>query len=1794
MFARSKDNQKSADTNAEASQQPMNQLEKHSIQIGTTDARYSNIAPRPVPGQHQHQQQMAQNASIKRPSVAPKSSSRQSIPKSKQTAPKGKQRTVARQPTKTRTAGKSGARCGASKTKDTVNQVVSNISNSSNSSNSNKNTVQPQMLPFEADDLLIQELLAGIPSTAWLPTDPLTSEGWFNEPVSSLISQDSAATHSQKGHSSADIISSLEHSSTVATNSALASLQQGLMADALSCQQETVNSPLASTSLVGASGQSAQATPDARLMASLRAKKDTPLISRHNAKKGNPLSGFAKKHGIGFPVGNQMAILSPVLLSSSPPNAKQLRTHPYKYYSPPKPSQRPSQNQTKGRNLLLGRNSPLRIQASTRHASKDGRLIEAASTGQMGVSGTEPGDDPRSNHAISVTSASAHSNANSSSNPGATRIGIKWEIAQDKLLLRGVRQQRWMDITKPRDPNRFLGNDWEVISQGVTIGSDVVRSARQCRRRWAVMHSHLGTAIMDFVDSAPTPQSSAQSTPVPRGGLTPDSRLNDSKPTNAAPSHVRNLRLASLPMSSPPFIPASGRPRDADTNSPARGSDELVDCTQKTSHTQPSTHATDTTASSSDPVRMLGFLGLDPANPSKRWSSPAYCQFVTDVVQALSNPDSEAAAVVQRYAQPAGSALHTTTDSASVTSLPTATPLFSLADKSSDGNAITSGSSRRGSQAMPSRLQQQIPAVRGMNETLGKVISTPRSISVDSANLPASAVKPVALGKTQDVVSLGQRLGTLCAADQISKDSATAAGALPNETDTNPMDQDLSVYLEFLQSLTNEQGSLDTAWTTLFDDPRSSSTLSAINASSIAGIGAGAGTGASTSASTAPVAAIAATSSGFSTSSVLAMEPIEASEFISKLGSSGSQKPKQSLPIQTNTDDEDASDGDFVLNDFEEFDDEDDDEDDNDNDNGDEDDEDGDDDDEADDDEPNSPSSKGGTEITASLLKPLPTLPSTTSAEAEAAVASLADISRDAWNMTLEQLGFSTGSTSLLSTSVADGNGSNILGSDALFQQLIHGVPSGQKIGIGNLDIGSSMSTPSSASLPAWLPTAADPSAILPQWTGSGTSMGAGLDLGQNNKLTDALLASLAGANTLLPTANATEQRSTQCIQASNVSGKNALVAGEGNTSSSGAAKDKAVDLRKLQPNQRVQDLTASELISLARLGKAKTPRKRKKKAAAASIAKALSAAAAIDADGFIGLEQNGMDTEMSGLYQDALQEGEEIDVQEELLIADNSEFMFTAEQMSQLREQQVQNFQFVTQSFLITCAESGPHGRLTRHWKGQLDQLALWHSLGTRESPSDMMSSGGLQQFGELIESAERVRARTGTIGMSESGRFAPNPASFFAIPGITVVIPEIYEAVDEIHRTTQLSANHETTAKGEQSGSTNSSSGSGGGGGKKDGRGSSAKRVPEVRSFDENMGFTRECKCTALTRGFKSAMVRECVFPKVFKQVTRRSKRKTSADVADSDGRVQGSSGDKHLAVQVQESPVLSARRDSGSVGGASGSSAGSGLLQLPGTKLLAPLIKPISRQNSASHDSGNNSSTSSGDMCLAIMQHAAIEAPPVFTEAEIRLIVEEMKGQIRGFKRDVHRVPRSRRRIFVQGSDGVARLEWMKVNIEPLTLPATMHGLVDTLVMYSGFQDAMLPRIIVVRKPKNRIHFLESEDSLLLQGLRLFGLEDVASVRAHLLPCKTVSQLRNRMNNMRARRAPPNPVKDFCLRRIAPFTLEEEETLRLGLLVYGDEFKQQDKNFLVNRPILALMHVWNQIRKPQAETAAAAAVP
>ncbi|KAJ2495189.1 hypothetical protein IWW47_004195, partial [Coemansia sp. RSA 2052] len=381
---------------------------------------------------------------------------------------------------------------------------------------------------------------------------------------------------------------------------------------------------------------------------------------------------------------------------------------------------------------------------------------------------------------------------------------------------------------------------------------------------------------------------------------------------------------------------------------------------------------------------------------------------------------------------------------------------------------------------------------------------------------------------------------------------------------------------------------------------------------------------------------------------------------------------------------------------------------------------------------------------------------------------------------------------------------------------------------------------------------------------------------------------------------------------------------------------------------------------------------------------------------------------------------------------------------------------------------------------------------------------------------------------GMTEFGKLPPNPASFFAIPGITAIIPDIYEAVDEIHRAAHVAA---AAADADTSGG-----------------------ACEVRSLNGAMEFTPRCACTAV-RGFKSAMVLECVFPRLHLQLRNGKRKPDAGEPAEGGAAAAAGAGAKRQAAGDAQPALLQAKP-----------------VVAAATTTSRPALGTTSSSSASSHH------------LPTLMPQVVADILPSCTQADQRAIIDEIRTHMRTFKRDLHRVPRYRRRVYLQGDDGVPRLDWIQVKIQPLGFPPAMQCVMAPLLAHCGFQESMLPQIIMVRKPKNRIHFLESEDALLLLGLRLFGIEDLASVRVHLMPCKTASQLRNRMNNLRARRQAPNAIKDFCLRRIAPFTLEEEEILRVGVLVYGDEFHRvnTNQNLLINRPILALTHVWNHVRK------------
>lgn len=1242
----------------------------------TSQPRYTHIAPRPIAPSQQGARQ---------PLLQPKPT------KSKQPSVRRTNKERKKPTTKITTATKTTASMPPPSTVPAVPST--NIVESRNNN--------PFVFDAE-DEKFIQELLAGIPSggATWLPpTDPLTSEGWFPDPTSSVITQDSF----------------FQPPPTTTTDTATAGNLEAAAANANHKQ-----------------------TPDGRLMATVRSTttKTTPLRSSSTSKRHNPLNGFAKKHGVGYPVGNQLALVSPALLSSSPPSARQLRQDPYKFYSPP-------QKQPK--------------QQSSSSSSQP-------STQQQGGEKKKQKD----------VATAANNN-------------IKWEISQDKLLLRGVRQQRWLldgkqyspgALVDARDPSQFTTSDWERIARGVSAGAGQTRTGKQCRRRWAMIHMHLGTSIMDFVDSKPTPQSSTRTTPAANqvGGGPVASR-------NAG----RNLRLAELPHSSPP-IP---RPPPAVTSKPPK---------------EP------------EPKQTSEILVDGKLDVEKRWDMPLYCQLLADVVQAISDPQSQAAQVARKHG------------------------VGFPAEINESGKEVVES-------VLPIQPQQQ--------QQQQQTIATP---VIDN------------------------------------------------------IDQDLNVYMQFLQSLTNDQlGNMDNnAWNTLFSDPATAmTTTAAIDTNTAPG----------------PIATTASTSN------------------------------KQTA---AKGDEEDASDDDFILDEADL------DEEDDDDDNEDEDEE--------------------------ERRKRANNMPAA------------ATPAKNGWDLSLDKLmgGESTPSSSM-----------NMLSPDPLIQQLMQNVAD---MGQGNDNQQS-----------AWLPNATDPDIMAAASAGS-TDLSSALAMGS----TDKQRVPPSSTSKLQPTFSTIGMGS--AVQRTASHPANTMMAMVETDSS--ADKQSSVQ----QPNDEAVTLKTPTSLGKKRSNKKKT-------AASSSIVQALSEAAMLEPSNTASGE---IDTEMSGLYQDALQEGEVLDVQEEALVADSSEFLFLKEQMDQLRQQQLQNFQFVVQAFMIRSrGDDGPHSEQARYWKGQLDQLLLWDSQGT-------------------------------------------SPTSFFVIPGIRIVVPELYAAMDEMHRATMPIPKNDDKNKNKN-------------------RSSNQRRQEVVRSYVVTGGrveVSEDCQCTVVDK-LGCSMMTQRVLPELCAKIRYRNYHNLGSKKRK-----------KSLPVPVAEED---AEVDDANI---------------------PPLTTP-------------------------------------YTPAEEREAIENMRAEIRAFRKNVYRVPKPRRRILVQGEDGVPRLDWITVKVTPVVLPPAMQSILNMLVESQGCSQWLLPQIMVVRKPKNRIHFMDSEDALLLQGLRLFGFEDVASMRVHLMPAKTASQLRNRLSNLRARRAPPNAVKEFYLRRIQPFTLEEEEVLRVGILVYGDEFGQVNsnhQNFLINRPILALTNVLN----------------
>ncbi|KAJ1890045.1 hypothetical protein LPJ66_007703, partial [Kickxella alabastrina] len=1509
---------------------------------------------------------------------------------------------AAKQPRQPQQKGKGKRAAAASENAD----VAEMTAGSTVTSTATASTGTSKGLTLSEEDSLIQELLAGIPSTAWFPTDPLTSDGWFADPSSSVITQDNlfhytnlpkeSGTHHVSGKSQTQQLEqqlqqlqqqqlqqqqlqqqqqqlqqqklqqlqqlqqvqqpqqphqTLQYQQPVSLQASSASNMTNLHAKDLldlhallaeaspasgsSSGATSLTAAAASMLTSGAGNQQLTTHSNAKSqLLSARSKRGSRLLSRGGAaQKGHPLDGFASKHAIGYPVGNQMmSFLSPALLSSSPPNAKQLRTNPYKYYSPPKHTHRPLvADHSKARNLMHGLTAPTAPAAAPDTPTQQQSQLPPSSSAA-----------PASIPVALAPNAQKRARSNTK--------GVKWDISQDRLFLRGVRHQRWQVGNPGRDPDQFTSDDWDSIAQNVTSGG-VTRSARQCRRRWTVMHAHLGATIMDFVDSNPTPQSSAQSTPMSTTSQTP---MSKQRPGMAAgiPQHIRNLQLANLPMSSPPFMPSFARVQESESG-----------CSSSVPFSSPQHNPVEEPAlhSSPKPVSSPKMVSLDSVDVDRRWQSPAYCQLLADVVQALSNPQSQAAEVVRKCSKATTATTKTRTAAeeytgADNTFVPTALlPEVSLADTAP--------------------LAPLAPAT----VSKGMFVSTATSIGMqDTPNLAALHSIPVRVtGARSRVGSMGNPVMPVPQLDIKSTPVAATSAAgtdfgsvlgnnlLPAKLDIGALDPDSNIYNQFLQSLVNTQLDLNSNWSAIFGDPSAAASFSLVQATS----------GAPLTSMLDPALNLTST---VGSAGILTTKPAVAT--------SGSGGPGVGRSSAQAIDDDDANDGDFILNDSEDGDDDD----------GDDDDEDSDSDSDGDQDD-------GQGEGDGSPAKAQPE--STTMHSAGMALNS-------SWDKTLSQLGLNTG-TIVDSGMSAGAGGLLAVGS---FSKVAH-------TGLGTVGEGDKESD--SAAVASDLPI----QQLLSGSAGADGECNVVQDASQSAQPSDIVGATnlplLCPRNSpfeLTGTTSSAKRRGKTVV-----SGSGGAPKASGNTPrganrarlSGPFTEGKAAQRNPLQLNQLNEPFMDDPNAPLKRRKSMSQRKKEAAKAASATIARAMSSTSSIDVQEFLLAEAGSMDTEMSGLYQDALQEGEKLDVQEKSLLADSSELLFTIEQMQELRKQQLQNFQIVTQSLLLSITDSGPHHQRSLHWKRQLDNLSLWHSLGTREALCSPAVAGTLRSSAPPLDNSVA----------NAYGSAVPNLASFFAIPGISTVLPSLYEAIDEIHRSTQLTSvssdmRIDNSSLGIKSSASSKSLASG-------------HDSVEVRALVNGTVFKDTCQCTP-TRNFSSTLLVQCVFPAMHEQARKSTDgwyaKRRAIEAADGDGKQgQSSGGIKRLAA-IRPVTVTSAGVGAGADAVIVDDNNGSAQEQPD---------KPVSRSVSGPllsvHDVSTSSSESSTIAPLFLCNNL-----PVYAGPDVRAIVDELCVQVKAFKRDLHRVPRSRRRIFVQSDEGVAQFGWMSVKVVPMRLPPAIVSL------------------------------------------------------------------------------------------------------------------------------------------------------
>lgn len=176
----------------------------------------------------------------------------------------------------------------------------------------------------------------------------------------------------------------------------------------------------------------------------------------------------------------------------------------------------------------------------------------------------------------------------------------------------------------------------------------------------------------------------------------------------------------------------------------------------------------------------------------------------------------------------------------------------------------------------------------------------------------------------------------------------------------------------------------------------------------------------------------------------------------------------------------------------------------------------------------------------------------------------------------------------------------------------------------------------------------------------------------------------------------------------------------------------------------------------------------------------------------------------------------------------------------------------------------------------------------------------------------------------------------------------------------------------------------------------------------------------------------------------------------------------------------------------------------------------------------------------------------------------------------------------RCLLPGAPSAARIEALKkskkkwrLKDHPLwnTLPQQVQ---DVFLDIKDYVDPRLvPKVPRVSRGKSGSNSLFSagEDELLAWGLRKYGL-DYGAIHAHLLPTRSVDQMKIRKKNACAAQAANNSIKQAYALKTNPLTLNEVAVLEEALNYYGKEpnrWKLICKRHLKYREPKMLAELW-----------------